>query len=130
MSVFSRTPDILHPFDRRLAVAAHHLSELDDGLAGVRLHRHAAHIGRLLALLEKFLRAGIHLHGSDHALEPAAVVGLGLVDDAQRLVETGAGKVGSLRAVCEPAIKDVVAVVRVPFAGAHHRARRIRECRS
>ena len=75
-----------------------------------------------LHCLKNSLRAGIHLRGTDHALEPPAVVALGLIDNAERLLETGAEKADFIRTLPEPAIKDVVAVGRVPFAGTHHRA--------
>ena len=64
--------DVLEPFDRRPAVPADHLVELDDGLAGMGLHRQAALLGLLVRLLEEALAAGVDLRRPDHAAQPPA----------------------------------------------------------
>jgi len=53
-------------------VPAHHLVELDDGLAGMGLHRQAALPGFLERFLEEALAAGVDLRRSDHAAQSSA----------------------------------------------------------
>ena len=55
------TPIRVEPFDRRLAVATDHLVELDDRLAGMRLHRDAALLASCSASLKKSSLAGVDL---------------------------------------------------------------------
>ena len=107
--------DRVEPFDGRLAVAMDHLVELDDGLAGMGLHRQAAPSGLLQRLLEEALAAGVDLRGADHAGEAAARMLRGLVERCHRGLES------LLAGLLIPGILNGVAVLGVPDALPHHR---------
>ena len=65
--------EVAEPGDRRLAVPAQHLVELDDGLRGVELPRPLPLVGGALGGLQEVGRAGVDLRGREEAAHEVAV---------------------------------------------------------
>ena len=113
--VRAENPDVLQPFDRRLAVTPNHLAELHHRLSRVGLHGDAAAVGGLFGQREQPLGTGVGLRRTDHAHEPARRMRRRRFDDiesAREVLDTF---------VLEPFVHVVATGRRVPAAGLDHR---------
>src|SRR5688572_4155836 len=66
--------DVAEPADRRDAVAAEHLLELDGGLRAVCLQRHLERVGLALRFEKEAFGAGIDLGGAEEAADESVVI--------------------------------------------------------
>ena len=69
--MLSQRADIVHPLDRRLAMAADHLLKLRDRLGGVGLPGKVSPGRIIIGFAQQFCRTGIDLGGANHPHQPA-----------------------------------------------------------
>ena len=108
--------EIFQPLDRRHAVAAGHLVELDHALGCVNVHGDAAVHRLLVGGLDQLGGAGVDLRRAHHAGDPARGMGVGLVDDLDGPPH------GALAGGLVPVVDDGMAVLGGPGGRAVHRA--------
>ena len=106
----------LQPFDRRLAVAAGDLVELDHALRRMQLHSDAALGRRVIAVADQIGGAGVDLRRAQHAGNAARRVLRSIIDHIERALH------GLLAGGLVPLILHRMAVLRGPGGGTVHRA--------
>jgi hypothetical protein len=107
--------DLAQPFDWRFAVPPHDLVKLDNALRRMDLQRQPAFAGRRGAFAQQRPGAGIDLGRIESTIEPARRMLTRPLDKAERAVEPVPPN------LLVPLVAHLVAVRRVPAAGAEHR---------